>query len=54
MKNIPALTSQKVIKALKRAGFTEDIQKEELLCLFIREKQSKSRFYNLSLRKMQD
>lgn len=33
MKNLPALTSQKVIKALKRAGFTEDRQKGSHLIL---------------------
>ncbi len=27
MKNLPALTSRKVIKALKKAGFVEDRQK---------------------------
>lgn len=33
MKNLPALTSQKVIKALKRAGFAEDRQKGSHLIL---------------------
>lgn len=33
MKNLPALTSQKVIKALKRAGFVEDRQKGSHLIL---------------------
>ncbi len=33
MKNLPALTSKKVIKALKKAGFIEDRQKGSHLIL---------------------
>jgi predicted RNA binding protein YcfA (HicA-like mRNA interferase family) len=33
MKNLPALTSRKVIKALKKAGFIEDRQKGSHLIL---------------------
>lgn len=33
MKNLPALTSRKVIKALKKAGFIEDRQKGSHLVL---------------------
>lgn len=33
MKNLPALTVRKVIKALKKAGFTEDRQKGSHLVL---------------------
>jgi len=33
MKNLPALTSKKVIKALKKAGFVEDRQKGSHLVL---------------------
>ncbi|MBI2268507.1 MAG: type II toxin-antitoxin system HicA family toxin [Candidatus Blackburnbacteria bacterium] len=33
MKNLPALNSRKVIKALKKAGFTEDRQKGSHLIL---------------------
>lgn len=33
MKNLPALTSRKIIKALKKAGFAEDRQKGSHLIL---------------------
>ena len=33
MKNLPALTSRKVIKALKKSGFAEDRQKGSHLIL---------------------
>lgn len=33
MKNLPALTSKKVVKALKKAGFIEDRQKGSHLIL---------------------
>ncbi|MCL4366015.1 type II toxin-antitoxin system HicA family toxin [Patescibacteria group bacterium] len=33
MKNLPALTSKKIIKALKKAGFSEDRQKGSHLIL---------------------
>lgn len=33
MKNLPALTSKKIIKALKKAGFVEDRQKGSHLIL---------------------
>jgi len=33
MKNLPALNARKVIKALKKAGFTEDRQKGSHLIL---------------------
>jgi len=33
MKNLPALTSRKVVKALKKVGFTEDRQKGSHLVL---------------------
>lgn len=33
MKNLPALTSKKIIKALKKAGFIEDRQKGSHLIL---------------------
>lgn len=36
MKNLPALTSQKVIKALKRSGFVEDRQRGSHLILIHR------------------
>lgn len=34
MKNLPALTARKIIKALKKAGFVEDRQKGSHLILF--------------------